>query len=511
MNGMNKTISSVVSAIALVYAGLCFFLTLQNYVVGDHSIHIFIFAPMGLDNLGIDLTKALIDSLSMEKGLYETVLDTLLGYVPGLGGVAFYIKMVMILFGFILAAFGFMSKSINDCSGDTNPAQYLWTHRPRALLKCVLQPWGLIIGAWNKSKPLVILPILPIFMYLPWSIMISIYLIIPFLVSKMVISSKINTYAKKEEKEYKKNTEYGVCPHCKMAFDRPIVKCRCGLLLDYPVPNIYGYKYHTCNKGHDISCESGKRGNLTTLCPHCRKQIQTREALPITISFIGGTGTGKTSLMLAAVETITHNARIVDITVDSPSAGLSKDAIAAKDYAPRTVPGEQDSQVIFLRSLGLQDREIIFNDISGVEFQPSVNKVIFEEYYNYTNGFIFTFDPMSFNREVKREMPHDVFDCFHYIYTTIRNIGPGTVTDVPFAVVATKSDLVSPKLGDDDVRQFLIDNGEENFVRVVESLFTEVKYFSVCSHGSSCASAMKPVWWIVGHVDKKLTEIIPSP
>ena len=215
--------------------------------------------------------------------------------------------------------------------------------------------------------------------------------------------------------------------------------------------------------------------------------------------------------MLAAVETITKSARMVDISVDSPSPGLSKNALAAKDYVPRTVPGELESQIIFLRSMKLQDREIIFNDISGVEFQPSVNKVMFEEYYNYTNGIIFTFDPMSFKRDLKREAPHEVFECFHYMFTTIRNVGPGTVSDIPFAVVATKSDISSPKLNDEDVRNYLIENGEENFVRVVESLFSDVQYFSVCSHGVNCSSAMRPVWWIVQHVDPKLTEIIPSP
>jgi hypothetical protein len=64
---------------------------------------------------------------------------------------------------------------------------------------------------------------------------------------------------------------------------------------------------------------------------------------------------------------------------------------------------------------------------------------------------------------------------------------------------------------DEDVRQYLIDNGEEDFVKIVESLFSEVKYFSVSSHGIESASAMRPVWWIVDHVDKKLTETIPSP
>jgi len=514
MNGMNKTIMAVVSAIALVYSALCFYLTLQEYVTNPLSpIHIWLFLPVTGTSLGIDITQFLIDHISAlgGHGLYESFLDWIVARLPvDPENTGFYIKLVLIMVGFILPIFGFITKPAYNCNGTENPAQYLWTHRPKAFLRCLALPWDLIPAMWGKHKALVIIGILLLPFHAAWSLVMTVSLIIPFIIVRLVIGGKISSAAKKEAEEYQKNTDYGVCPHCKRSFDRPMVKCKCGLILQYPVPNEYGYKYHTCNKGHDISCESGKRSNLNTTCPHCGKQIQTREALPITISLVGGTNTGKTSLMLAAVETISKQARAVDITVESPSSGLSKEAIAAKDYAPRTVPGELESQILFLRSLTLQDREIIFNDISGVEFQPSVGKALFEEYYNYTNGIVFTFDPMSFKRDLKRESPHEVFECFHYMYTTIRGIGPGTVSDIPFAIVATKSAVPTPKLRDEDVRDYLVENGEENFVKVVESLFTDVKYFSVCSHGDNCESAMRPIWWIVGHADKKIVQLIPT-
>jgi len=513
MNGMNKTIFSVVSALALIYSGISFALSLDYYIT-EKSVHIWIFAPVGfsgIEDLGIDITRHLMEiAPGMEQGFYSSILNGVVDLVPGIGSFRFHIIMVMILVGFILSVVGFITLPSGDCTGPAeNPKQYLWTHRPRALLRCMMMPWNIITAAWKKSKPLVILPILLIFLYFPWSILISLALIVPFFLEKLVVASKISSAAKREEKEYQKNTDYGICPNCKRSFERPKVKCRCGFILDYPVPNEFGYKYHVCNKGHEISCESGKRSGLTTICPHCKKQIATREARPITISLIGGTNTGKTTLMLAAVETLAINARMVDITVSSPSMGLSKQAIAAKDYAPKTAPGELESQLVFLESLNIQTKEIIFNDISGVEFQPKADKEFFEEYYNYTNGFVFTFDPLSLNREIKRETPHEVFDSFHYMYTTIRGIGPSTVSKVPFAIVATKSDLVSPRLDDANVRQYLIDHGEDGFVRVVESLFSDVRYFSVCSHGTECSSALRPVWWIVDHADKELTKLIP--
>ena len=515
MNGMNKTIYAIVSILALAYAGLCLFTTM-NYTLpkGDiadfTTIHLYLFFP-NADALGYDLTE-FMHGLGMNKSLYGTMLDSLVGYLNLNAQLSNSLEIALMMAGFLIALGGFIAKPSWDVTGDdNNPAEYLWTHRPKAFSRCLLLPWGLMVGAWKRKKPLVIIPLLLLFLYYPWAIIISITLIPVFAIARGIVGLRIRSCAKREAREYSEHTDFGVCPHCKRNFERPKVKCRCGLVLDYPVPNRYGYKYHTCNKGHDIPCQSGRRSNLTTLCPHCGKQIDTREALPITISLVGGVGTGKTALMLASVETLTQMARIVDVTVDSPSDGLSRDALAAKDFAPKTIAGELESQVVFLKSMTLQDREIVFNDISGTEFQPNVDKVLFQEYYNYTNGIVFTFDPLPLAMDARRETPQEVFDSFHYMFTTIRHSNPLEVSDIPFAVVATKNDLMKTPLTDETVREFLMDHGQGDFVRLAEASFKNVRYFAVCSHGANCASAMRPVWWIAGFADKELVRVIPSP
>jgi len=510
MNGMNKTIHSVVSVLALLYSGLCFWLTLDHCMSTDgHPVDFFLFLPMG-EELGINLTEKAPEAIANIFNYYSDLLNKIIE-LCSLQDMSLTMTEILIILGFVIAALGFFTEPSKNCDGKTNPAQYLWTHRPYAFFRALLLPWGLITGAWYKNKLLVIFPILLLPLYAPWSIIMTISVIIPFVLVRIAVGYKIRSAAKRESASYQKNTAHGVCPNCKREFDRPVVKCRCGLILDYPVPNIYGYKYHTCNKGHDIPCESGKRSQLTTICPHCNKEIETREALPITISMVGALGSGKTSLMLSAVETITQCARMIDVTVDSPSSGLSREAISAKTYVPPTTAGELESQVIFIRSARLQDREIVFNDISGSEFQASMDKVIFEEYYNYTNGIIFTFDPISLKRELKKDVPQEVFDSFHYMFTTVTRTSPSNVSNVPFAIVATKADICKPTLTDDDVRQYLIDNGEEDFVKIVESLFSDIRYFSVAAQGDKSYTCMRPVWWIVRHVDKDLTDTIPSP
>ena len=224
---------------------------------------------------------------------------------------------------------------------------------------------------------------------------------------------------------------------------------------------------------------------------------------------VGAVGAGKTTLMLASVETITQVARGADVSVDAATPGVSKQAVAAKEMAARTASGELDSECLFLRSVDLADREIVFNDISGTEFEPKDGKVLFEEYYTYSSGIVFAFDPVVLAKGGRGATPMDVFESFHSMFTQINGFGPGTVSDIPFAVVATKSDIMPQGLSNSDVRKYLQENGQQGFVRVVESLFSEVRYFSATSVGDDCRSAAAPIWWIVGRTDKELASKVP--
>ena len=290
---------------------------------------------------------------------------------------------------------------------------------------------------------------------------------------------------------------------------RPKVKCRCGLDLDYPVPNEYGYKTHYCNKGHSIPCTAGKRANLRTVCPYCGADIETREAMPVNIALVGAVGAGKTTLMLAAVGAITDAARTRDVTVEAVTPGISKQAVMAKDVAPRTAAGELDTECLFLRSRSMSDKEILINDISGQEFEPREGKALFEEYYNYTDGIVFVFDPLALTRQRKTSTPMEVFESFHFMFTQITGGSPRGSSTVPFAIVATRNDIMSPRLSDSDVRAYLVENGQEGFVKVAESVFPDTRYFAVSSYGESGEGAARPFWWIVSKTDAELAGSVP--
>ena len=507
MNGMNKAVVGAVFGIALIYSLLSLMLTVQGFL-DTGVVTLMLFAPNG-DALGIDLSEELPELLSPVMELYPNILDALVGLMPFDAEMTRNLTLVLIVVGFALSAAGMATKPSLEVSGTSNPAEYMWTHRPKATAKALGAPWGLLTACYRKHKALVIVPIVLLPLYFPWSVMMTVAMVIPFAIVKGVTSVRMRSASKKERKDYESSTHYAVCPKCKRNFERPKVRCSCGLELDYPVPNVYGIKKHTCNNGHPIPCVSGKRSDLRTICPYCGSDIETREAIPISIAMVGAVGSGKTTLMLASVKSITQMGRTRDVTVEAVTPGISKNAVAAKDVVAKSAPGELDSECMFIRSRTLQDREIIFNDISGQEYEPKENKILFEEFFTYSDGIIFTFDPIALRRQGRGATPSEVFESFHYMYTQINGFSPNKVNNIPMAVVATRNDVMNPKLKDEDVRQFLIENGQNGFVKVLESLFSNVRYFAANSLGDECVSAARPVWWIVGESDKELHDAVP--
>ncbi len=494
MNGTNKATVGVVFGIALLFAALSLVLTLMG-IMKDGTLSLYLFAPLG-EEMGIDLADV--------PGL-EYIVSLYADFVALFGDDM--IQAAIVVVGFVLSVVGMVTPWSLGVKGTDNPAQYLWTQRPKATLRALGAPWGLIPAAASKHKALAIVPIVLMPFYAVWSLFITIFMIIPYAIVKGIIGGRVRSAAKKEDRAF--GQSFSVCPKCKRNFSRPKVRCRCGLILDYPVPNEYGYKVHTCNNGHDLPCTHGRRGDLVTVCPYCDAEIDTRESIPVSIAMVGAVGAGKTTMMLAAVGTITQVARSRDVAVEAITPGVSKQAVAAKDVVAKTASGELDSECLFLRSRDMADRQLIINDISGVEFEPRDGKVLFEEYYTYSDGIVFVFDPVSLEHGGRGATPMDVFESFHSMFTQINGVGPGSVSRIPFAVVASRNDVMSPPLQNANVRKFLIDNGQEGFVKVLESVFSDVRYFAASSVGEDCKSAAAPFWWIVGKSDQELASRVP--
>jgi GTPase SAR1 family protein len=326
----------------------------------------------------------------------------------------------------------------------------------------------------------------------------------------------IGTAATKDRETYEKETQYAVCPKCKRKFDKPNAKCRCGLVIPYPVPDEHGVKNHYCNEGHKIPStnKDGARSKLQTVCPYCKGDMVTHEAKPLVISMVGSAGSGKTTMMISAVEAIAASSKEKGIVAEIMTNGISVNAQRGKSRTVPTPTGELDSEYFFIRSKDIPEKQVVINDISGYEFQPDSEKVLFEEYYRYNHGIILAIDPlevMALHRSQSptkgsKNTPVATMESFYNMYLEINGYGPATRSKALFAIVLTKMDNPKAKEITDaegSPEEFLIKHGHKTIVDIARSAFKDVRYFKVASLGDD-VNASEPFAWILSENDEDL-------
>jgi len=487
--------------IAFVYVVLSLLSTMLNINDGEYAVKLIPF----------------YDGFAIPESIHNAYWS-LIGLYTGLGGDdAKILTMVLFAAGFLLVVAGCVSRPTWDLRGsDDDPQEYLFTHRPDGFLLCLMIPWNILVAAWKLKKVPVILPIIFIPFMLPFAVMMNIILAVLFALTWTVMTVRIKTTASKDRASYDRETQYAVCPKCKRNFYQPKIKCTCGLVLSFPIPNEHGVKYHTCNNGHKIPSTDadGARAKLKAVCPYCSEEILTHDAKPIVVSMVGSVGSGKTTMMLSAIESIVSLAKEKGIVAEIVSDGITINAQRGKTRVPPTPAGELDSEYFFMRSRDLPEKEIVVNDISGIEFQPDKDKVLFEEYYRYNDGIIFMIDPLevlALHRSKSptkgsKNTPIAALESFYHMYTEINGYGPTVKSTVPFAIVLTKMDdprVKSAVSAEETPIDFLNKHSHKMLVDIAQSAFENVRYFKVASLGES-SNAMGTFLWILGENDKDL-------
>jgi len=507
MNRTNQVLMGTIVGIAFVYAACSFVLTMMNIYNGDPAVEINLISYF-YDGLVISVPDFISDAYWNLISLYT-----------GLAGPENerYLTLGLFVIGFALVAAGCASKPTRDMKGgDDDPREYLFTHRPKAFLWCFAIPWNILVATWRMKKVPVILPIIFIPFMLPFALMMDIILIVLFVIEWALMSARIKLAASRDREEYEKVTQYAVCPKCKRQFDQPNVVCKCGLIFPFPVPDRHGLKYHTCNKGHLIPCTNaaGARARLQASCPSCKGEMITHEAKPIVFSMVGSVGSGKTTLMVSAVESMAAQAKEKGVACEIITKGISVNIQRTKSRILPTAAGELDSEYFFLRAMDLPEKQIVINDISGVEFQPDRDKILFEEYYRYNDGIIFVIDPLEVMAlhysqsptKGSKNTPVATLESFYHMFTEINGYGPAVKSNVPFAVVLSKMD--DPKVkaavsAEASPAEFLNKYSHKMISDIAQSAFKNVRYFAVASLGDNNNSA-EPFAWIIGETEKDL-------
>jgi GTPase SAR1 family protein len=360
------------------------------------------------------------------------------------------------------------------------------------------------------------------------------------------------------------------CPHseCYRRITIPMYKCpKCGAEHRRLIPGSYGLFERRCQCKTTYLRTMFLLGlnQLPNYCPHCQQPLHEQIGVVrnLHIPIVGGASAGKTSFLMANLNELYLRKKKGEIGLDFPS---KQDEVLFErcrdDFAEGSPVGKTQNLSPAAFQVNVRDSAsnaglLYVYDAAG-ELYQEMDTLRRHDYYSYTDGILLLLDPFSLPR-VKADFESELSASANAVrpsdeeplavyarmiaslrqHTGMKN---GS-TKTPLAIVVTKADAfkldreihatlpeavapasglkamreaLSPKTGSREsakVRQWLIEHGAGNLVRVIEQDFQEIRYFYCSALGrlpdSSSApftpkKALEPLVWLMDHYHLRL-------
>lgn len=325
------------------------------------------------------------------------------------------------------------------------------------------------------------------------------------------------------------------CPRC---FDRdanPYFLCpACGAKHTLLNPGLYGVfrRFCTCGANLPVVHALGRRF-LESFCSRCDEPLLNVQSSDCHVAFIGGPSSGKSSLFFMCLREMAAGyggagydhmkyadanvARYVNSQIQLLESG--KPVLKTSEITPKAI------QFILNRPNLPVGSSVYFYDVAGEAYNADASAAQLA-FFDHIDGLVFVVDPLSIeavetkweaeirrlNLEPCKDAPESAYSRMLASLESYCRRGRAGIKKARVSVVISKCDVFNIRseieaakgraLAKIDgkkplppeaatsvaVRQWLIENGEGNLVRLIESDFAQVSYFVVSALGRTPAS-----------------------
>ena len=344
-----------------------------------------------------------------------------------------------------------------------------------------------------------------------------------------------------------------ICPTCKKRYVIPWFACSnpaCGKIHRRLIPSAYGVTRRECVCGAVLPTTFfGGRNMLTSYCPYCMgEKLASAESRQFCVSMIGGSASGKTTLLASYLHRLQGSAKASGLTVEVPEgmetrmnyleqACLGKRTIIGTS---KRVEGCTDPYTLLLKNGALAvSRQMNFFDVAGEIFlDPTLRDIVYGADFMESEGIALVVDPLwdaHLREEAVREGmsasaistmdPADVVNNLaNYIrqnrqvqddsglVSRVRQLGrrSGARITRPIAVVVTKADVravaaqITNRAMEEEagrtgeplwsvrnrtIRDFLLNNGMQGLLQALDANFSRQRYFLISATGGVTGAA----------------------
>ena len=314
------------------------------------------------------------------------------------------------------------------------------------------------------------------------------------------------------------------CPKCKRLTGLPVFQCpQCGTLHKNLRPGAHGIFHVKCQCGTSLSttCFNG-RSKLKAFCPYCNESFAHGGASQFGIQIAGAVSSGKTTFLAAfwhEYSNILKRSFDINYTTSPKKSfdkletwyrqGLSNATIEMNARMYSIIHNFKDNKTPL---------QLSFYDIAGEAFNRLGDDVQ-QQQFQYCEGVILLIDPSMAPAKTHESIANFIFEI-----KKLKGIAADSLIDIPVAAVISKSDLHRREIGllrinreadsrpDTDkaliqneiCRKFLQAHGFVSVLNLIDSTFTNVKFFPVSAMGHeadgseySSWGVLSPVFWII--------------
>lgn len=347
----------------------------------------------------------------------------------------------------------------------------------------------------------------------------------------VVQSISLRIMRARENRFMKKNNATVRCTRCYQTTDMPSFRCSnpmCGVIHRDVAPGRLGIRSRICGCEQKLpTTVANASKELVAVCPHCDQDLPmgSGSRRVVVVPVFGSVGAGKTQFLATSATALNEGGSELN-------AGLSITALSdqaqqflsssvherAANQAPMKTQHEQRPEGYpYLVERPEGEFELHFMDAAGENFVGADGTAELR-YLDFSNTLVFLLDPLTIP-EVNEELRMSPYagqiqvaqgatsDAYASVTDRLLNSGED-LSKRKLAIVVTKTDIIShimphrqlPQSGA-EIRDWLIDNGEDRLVTRFELDYSDVSYFAVASTELNPAShpthPMQVIDWAV--------------
>ena len=351
------------------------------------------------------------------------------------------------------------------------------------------------------------------------------------------------------------------CPHCYETFNLPEFTCpSCGKVHKQLIPGKCGVLFVrcACNKTFLPCASFTGRSRLAPQCPACTRELAAANAKHFSLVLIGGDNVGKTAFIAAFSNLYASAVRHKHtLTIEGKPEHYFYELNDMFSSGVTPLDTESRTYSIIHQYGKIQTDNLVFYK-TFAEYIMSEKYSRSPKYFRFCDGIILMIDPLC-AQPVKKELtqdensvyassysPDDTNELvvqFIYQYNTVCGSASGAMSNVPVAVLITKTDIESVKreVGWDAIqtlynenpsaynnsestardqicREYMAKIGLTNVLNNIEATFTNVSFFPVSAIGHKAekgkafapVGVIEPVAWIAKKRHSRLAGLLLS-